>query len=259
MEDSGPYAGVAKELSGSAFGAIRYLAETASTNADAAALLGDDGARGLTIVAEHQTRGAGRKGRIWLDEPGTSLLFTAIVPRPLPAADLWIVPFWTVLGVRSALRECAVDACVVWPNDVLVGQKKVAGVLCASRVAGDTAWAACGVGINVRRPQRRLDVAPPPAYCSDVAPVERTQLLRAILLAFDASLDSLTNPQRIARLWEGAANVPGARYRLLADGTDEPFDATALQLATGGGLVVVRDDGTRETVSLADARALRKN
>lgn len=257
MQDSGPYAGVARELSGSAFAPIRYVKETASTNADAAALLGDAAAGGLTIVAEHQTHGSGRKGRTWLAEPGTALLFTTILPRSLAAADLWVVPFWTVLAVNAALEECGIDASVVWPNDLLVADGKVAGVLCASRVAGDTAWAACGVGINVHRPSRPSDVLPPPSYCDDVAAIERPALLRALLLAFDASIDALGNPQRVARLWEKTAGVPGARYRLLADGTADPFEATALSLATGGGLVVARDDGTRETVSLADVRALR--
>ncbi|HZY99973.1 MAG TPA: biotin--[acetyl-CoA-carboxylase] ligase [Candidatus Baltobacteraceae bacterium] len=257
MQDSGPYSAIAKELAGSAFAPIRYVTETASTNADAAALLGDEEARGLTIVAEHQTHGAGRKGRTWLAKPGTSLLFTTILPRPLPAADLWIVPFWTALAVKSALGECGIDASVVWPNDVLVAGGKVAGILCASRVSGDKAWAACGVGINVHRPDRPLDILPAPSYCDDVVSLERTQLLRAMLLAYDASIGALDNPQRVARLWERAAGIPGVRYTLLADGTSEPFAATALGLATGGGLVVARDDGTRETVSLADVRALR--
>ncbi|HKE36126.1 MAG TPA: biotin--[acetyl-CoA-carboxylase] ligase [Candidatus Baltobacteraceae bacterium] len=257
MQDSGPYGGVAKELSGSAFASIRYVTETASTNTDAAAILGDEAARGLTIVAEHQTHGAARKGRTWLAPPGTSLLFTTILPRPLAAQDLWTVPFWTVLAVKTALSECAIDASVVWPNDVLVAGGKVAGVLCTSRVSGDTTWAACGVGINVHRPSGKVDILPAPSYCDDVAAVERTQLLRAVLLAYDASIGALDNPQRVARLWERAAGIPGARYTLLADGTNEPFSATALGLATGGGLVVARDDGTRETVSLADVRALR--
>jgi BirA family biotin operon repressor/biotin-[acetyl-CoA-carboxylase] ligase len=257
MLDSGPYAAVARELEGTALAAIRYVPETASTNADAGALLGDPSAAGLTIVAEHQTQGAGRKGRSWIAQPGTSLLFTTILPRALPAGDLWIVPFWTVLAVRGALLECGIPVTIVWPNDLLAGAGKVAGVLCTSRVAGDAAWTACGVGINVHRPERPSDVEPPPAYCDDVAEVGRAPLLRAVLLAFGASLEALANPQHVARLWESAAGVPGARYRLLKDGEREPFDATALRLSTGGGLVVVRDDGTRDTVALADVRALR--
>src|ERR1700683_5800435 len=57
-----PYAGIASQLAGTAFSRIRYVEETASTNADASALLGSEGVDGLTIVAEYQSSGAGRKG-----------------------------------------------------------------------------------------------------------------------------------------------------------------------------------------------------
>ncbi|MBV8375301.1 MAG: hypothetical protein JO302_07295, partial [Candidatus Eremiobacteraeota bacterium] len=147
---------------------------------------------------------------------------------------------------------------LAWPNDLLLPAGKVAGVLCASRVAGDVAWAACGVGVNLHRDalvQHAID--PPPGFCDDVARVERSVLLRAILLQYHATLDTLNNPQRVARLWEKRAGLPGRRYRVLKDDESAPFDATAVALATGGGLVVERDGGGRETVALADARVLR--
>ena len=72
-------------LVGTPFATVRYLAQTGSTNEDAAALLGEPAHAGLTIVADHQTRGAGRKGRTWVAPAGSSLLFTTILPEPLPA------------------------------------------------------------------------------------------------------------------------------------------------------------------------------
>ncbi|MBV8333078.1 MAG: biotin--[acetyl-CoA-carboxylase] ligase [Candidatus Eremiobacteraeota bacterium] len=258
MYDFGPYSAVAEDLAGTPFSAIAYRAETGSTNDDAAALLGDPAAAGLTIVAERQTHGKGRRGRTWIAHPGSALLFTTILPRELPSSHLWAVPFWTVLAVHRALRDCAIEASIVWPNDLLLGTGKVAGVLCASRVSGESAWSACGIGINLRRsPEAAERIDPLPGFCDDVAPVDGASLLRSILRAFDASLDALDNPQRVARVWETTAKVPGRRYRLLKDGEREPFEATAIALANGGGLVVRRDDGTRETIALADARALR--
>jgi BirA family transcriptional regulator, biotin operon repressor / biotin---[acetyl-CoA-carboxylase] ligase len=259
MEAEHPYARIASELAGTAFSQIRYAEATASTNADASALLGDEGSAGLTIVAEYQTSGAGRKGRSWLAEPGTSLLFTTIVPGTLPAHDLWIVPFWTALAIRRALGACGIDVDLHWPNDLLLADAKLAGILCVSRSSGDRAWVACGVGINVRRGGAADFIEPPPAFCDDRHAVERADLLRAILLEFDATHAMLANPQRVARLWEIQAGLPGRRYRLRKDDETAPFEATAVALATGGGLVVARDDGVRETISLADARALRSN
>jgi BirA family biotin operon repressor/biotin-[acetyl-CoA-carboxylase] ligase len=258
-EPEHPYARIAAELAGSAFSRIRYVRETASTNADASELLGDEASGGVTIVAEYQSSGAGRKGRSWFAEPGTSLLFTTIVPGSVAAHDLWIVPFWTAIAVRAALAACGVDTDVHWPNDLLLGDAKIAGILCISRIAGDRARIACGVGINVRRTAGAEAIEPPAAFCSDCATLDRPDLLRAILLEFDATAGGLANPQRIARQWEKLAGLPGRRYRLLKDGDSVPFEATAASLATGGGLVVTRDGGTRETISLADARALRSN
>jgi BirA family biotin operon repressor/biotin-[acetyl-CoA-carboxylase] ligase len=254
-----PYARIAEDLAGTAFSAITYVTETDSTNADASRLLGDDRYLGLSIVAEHQRRGQGRKGRAWTSSPDTSLLVTTILPRAVAATALWAVPFWVALAVHRALSKLGVATSVHWPNDLLiVGRGKVAGLLCVSRIGGETAWVACGVGINVHRPaHKRDDIDPPPAYCDDLADIDRGDLLRAILREYDASLDGLADPLRTARLWEVIAGVPGARYRIVKDGETKAFDATALRLTAGGGLVVERDDGRHETIALADARVLR--
>src|SRR6185437_3784887 len=89
-----PYTRVAQELKGTRFSDVRFVDETESTNADVAALLGNPLALGRTIVAEHQTRGRGRKGRTWISQPGASLMLTTILPIAIDSASLWIVPFW---------------------------------------------------------------------------------------------------------------------------------------------------------------------
>lgn len=254
----GPFARTAAALAGTPFAQIRWCAQTASTNEDASALLGTPGSGGVTIVADHQTAGAGRKGRSWLARPAAGLLFTTILPEPVPAADIWAVPFWTALAVRAGLAACGVATDLHWPNDLLVGPRKIAGILCASRVTGPLADVACGIGINVTRaPGDDGAIEPPPAFCDDVRAVERDDLLTAVLTQFAASVELLRAPQRVARRWEEEAGLPGRPYRLLVDGEGAPFDARAIALATGGALVVERD-GRRETIALADARALRE-
>jgi BirA family biotin operon repressor/biotin-[acetyl-CoA-carboxylase] ligase len=256
--DSRPYAAVERALAGTRFARVVYVERTGSTNDDAAALLDDDGALGTTIVAEEQTRGAGRKGRTWLARPGSALLFTTILPRELLAEDLWSVPFWTALVVRDALANCGVQSEMHWPNDLLLDGKKLAGILCTSRIIGKRARVGCGIGINVHR-GRDADarIAPLPAFCDDATHVERAALLSHILNLFEMRLALLDVPEQVARRWEREAGLPGRRYRLLRDGEARAFDATAIALESGGGLIVERDDGSRETIGLADARALR--
>ncbi len=254
---AGPYEGVVAKLAGGPFASIAYVEATASTNADAAALLDDERSGGHTIVAEYQSRGAGRKGRAWLAPAGTALLFTTILPRAVAADRLWLVPFWVALSVRRALLDFGVGTLLQWPNDLLLGGRKVAGVLCQSCVIGLEARVACGAGINVRRPGTDPGIDPPPAFCDDVAAVERAALLHAVLGQYERTLFMLDQPARVAAEWDEAASLPGRTYRILLDGRDEPFEAIAQGLAEGGALRLLRDDGSPATVSLADARVLR--
>lgn len=244
----------------SRFTRISRVAATGSTNDDMAAMLGEERARGLVIVADYQERGAGRKGRSWIAPPQSALLCTIGLPDPLPASDLWMVPFWTALAVRGGLRSIGAHVALQWPNDVLLQGRKIAGILCVSRVTGAYAWAGCGIGLNVRRPSDAAAIAqisPPPAYVSDVVPnADRDAVLDAILQCADAQYDVLESPARIIREWEAAAGLPGAHYRILLDGTEQPFEATALRLSTGGALIVDHDGAQRE-ITLADARVLR--
>lgn len=254
---AGPYQTVARALACSAFASIAYVEETDSTNADAAPLLGDERYAGHTIVAEYQRRGAGRKGRTWAAPAGTALLFTTILPRPVATERLWVVPYWVALAIRCALLELGIRVTLQWPNDLLLASGKVAGVLCQSSVTGSTARVACGVGINVRRPGVDPGIAPPPAYCDDVAAIERPALLREILTQYERRLFLLDDPQRATLEWDEAASLPGRRYRIQLDGRDDAFEAVAQGLAAGGGLRILREDGSERIVAVADARVLR--
>jgi len=259
QDGAGPYAETARELEGTAFSAIRYVEETDSTNADAAALMGDEGLGGLTLVAEHQRRGVGRKGRTWVAAPGSALLFTTILPQAIETEKLWLVPYWTALALRAALTEFGIATVLQWPNDVLLCERKIAGILCQSSVSGATARVACGVGINVHRlPGRDAGIDPPPAFCDDVTVVDRAALLYRILRNYEGLLPMLAHPERVIAAWDAAAELPGRRYRIQPDNQSRPFESIAEGLAVGGGLRVVRDDGIKETISLADVSITRK-
>ena len=253
-----PYAALSARLAGTRFSQIRYREQTESTNRDASALLGEPGSAGLTIVAGFQRAGAGRKGRAWLAPPGSALLFTTILPEPLPSAALWLVPFWCACVVQGALAEAGIHTRAQWPNDLLVEGRKLAGMLAVSRVAGERAYVGCGVGINlVRYPDAERAVAPPPAFCDDLRPVAGPDLLAAILERAEALFAAFERPAELVQLWERLAGIPGTRYRLLPEGESEPFEARALGLEMGGALRVERSDGSVLAVGLGDVRALR--
>ncbi len=243
----------------SRFSQIRRVESTGSTNDDMAKILGERQARGLTLVSEYQTSGAGRKGRAWIAPPGSALLFTTALPDQISTRDLWSVPFWIGLAVHDALADFGIATQLQWPNDVLLEGAKVAGILCISRVAASQAWVACGVGLNVARPAETgalADIDPAPAFLSDVREFDRGELLDTILQRADASYEMLAAPETIARAWERAGGIPGAHYRLRLDGSDERLEGSAVHLGTAGELLIDSHDG-RHVISQADARVLR--
>ena len=247
-------------LAGTRFADVRGMRETASTNDDAAALLGDPSAAGATLVAEFQTTGRGRKaGRSWVAPAGSALLFTTILPAAVATGALWAVPFWVALAVADGVEEgCGVRLDLRWPNDLDLGERKAAGILCTSRVTGTEAHVGCGVGLNVHRPADAALAAiqPPPAYLSDAAPhAEREAVLAGILGAMDGLLDVLDRPAEIAHAWEERAGLRGRPYRLRLDADGSIVAGTAMRLDREGGLVVAHDGG-ETVVHLADARVV---
>jgi BirA family biotin operon repressor/biotin-[acetyl-CoA-carboxylase] ligase len=250
------YARVSIALADTPFENIAYVDETDSTNADAAALLGDPRHAGTSIVAEHQTAGRGRRNREWIDVAGSALLVTTILPVSVPAESLWAIPFWTGLSLQIALRDAGVDATLRWPNDLLLNGRKLAGILCVSRVSGASAWVASGIGVNVTRPAAIPAIEPAPAFCDDVISVDRAGLLQRLLQNYSTSLSLLSQPRSVAERWERASDIAGSRYAMLEDGAIEPYEATAIGLSDHGGLTLERN-GTLRTVALGDVRVLR--
>lgn len=245
-------------LIGTRFADVRCLAETTSTNADARAMLGDPSARGATLVADFQTGGVGRKGRAWIAPPGSSLLFTTILPDAIATPSLWAVPFWIALGVAEGVERAAgVRLDLVWPNDLFAKGGKTGGILSVARVVGNEAWIGCGVGLDVRRPagDAALDaLQPQPVFLDELAPaVEREAVLAAILQSFDASYALLDDPERIARAWERGAGLPGTTYRYRRDADGAEGGGVALRLGSQGTLLL-RTPAGEESIDMADVR-----
>ncbi len=141
---------------------VRAVAETGSSNADLLAAAGAGAAEGMVLVAEAQTAGRGRLGRRWASPPRAGLTFSVLLrPGGVPAALLgWLPLLAGVAAVASVRAVAAVEAALKWPNDVLVGERKLGGIL-AER--SGTA-VVIGIGINVW--QARADLPPDAAATS---------------------------------------------------------------------------------------------
>ncbi|HEV8055605.1 MAG TPA: biotin--[acetyl-CoA-carboxylase] ligase, partial [Nocardioidaceae bacterium] len=119
-----------------------------STNAEVAELALGGAGEGVVVVAEHQRGGRGRQGRVWQAPPRSGLAVSMLLRPDRVAAARWPwLPLLTGVAVAEAVRRCAdVEAVLKWPNDVLVGGRKLAGILVERVEVGGRAAAVVGIG-----------------------------------------------------------------------------------------------------------------
>ncbi len=165
---------------GSMWTDLRMVSETGSTNEDVLKLAVDGAPEGLVLAAEWQTAGRGRQGRVWQSGPTGALTFSVLLrPAEMPRPARGWIPLLTGVAVATAVRAVTgVDALLKWPNDVLAGGRKLAGIL--AEQSGDAI--VVGTGLNVLGPSGELP-APTATSLQDsgAGPGDRTSLLGEIL------------------------------------------------------------------------------
>jgi BirA family biotin operon repressor/biotin-[acetyl-CoA-carboxylase] ligase len=130
---------------------VHFLDVTGSTNTDLLRLA-EDGAPGWTVlVANQQEAGRGRLGRSWVSSPGSSLLVSVLLRPKLAPVDAPLISLAAAAGMALACREaCGVDASCKWPNDLMVKERKLGGVLVEAKVQESLLHhAVIGIGVNL--------------------------------------------------------------------------------------------------------------
>ncbi|RGA05885.1 biotin--[acetyl-CoA-carboxylase] ligase [Microbispora triticiradicis] len=164
---------------GSLWSSVRVVERTGSTNADLAKTVRDTPGEGAVLVAEAQFAGRGRLGRPWSAPPRSGLTFSMLLRPEVPLARQGWLALLVGLAAASAVRRVAeVDVRLKWPNDLMIGERKLAGIL-AERV-DQVIVIGMGLNVSLRREElpveRATSLAVENAACTD-----RDPLLRAIL------------------------------------------------------------------------------
>src|SRR3954453_16976895 len=164
----------------------RYQQQCPSTQR----LLHDDDPEGAVAVAEEQTEGRGRLGRSWQAPAGTSVLVSVLLRPPVEPARLPELSLVAGGAVAEAIADVtAIDPAIKFPNDVLIGGKKVAGILAES----SEGRVVLGIGVNVNQTAAELpgetDTPPTSLLLETGGPVDRARLLAAILLRLEHAYD----------------------------------------------------------------------
>ena len=161
----------------------RFLAETPSTQRE----IGADEPEGTTVAADHQSEGRGRLGRVWRDVPGRALLFSVMLRPPVEMAR-W--PELSLVAGEAVAAAIGGDAVVSPPNDVMIGGRKVAGVL----PEATTGRVVLGIGVNVSQREDELPpdaVKPPTSLYVELGREQgRAALLAAILAELERRYDA---------------------------------------------------------------------
>jgi BirA family transcriptional regulator, biotin operon repressor / biotin---[acetyl-CoA-carboxylase] ligase len=205
---------------------------TDSTSERAKELAAAGAPHGTLVTADEQTAGRGRQGRTWTAPPGTAVLMSLVI-RELDERGA-LLPLAAAVAVCDA---CAPVECrIKWPNDVWIGERKVAGILVEGRP--QEGWAVLGIGLNVTTAE---DDFPPElrATATSLAAAGEPPALEEVLAALLRSLESrlAERPESILAAWRERDALRGRRVRW--DGGE----GTAAGVSDGGALVVETDTG----------------
>ncbi len=231
---------------------VIVFSETASTN-DVVAFLGAAGGReGLVVFAESQTKGRGRRGRSWLSPRGKGLWFSVLL-RPIfsPRAMSRITIAASVAIARAIRQTAALDARIKWPNDVTIGDRKVAGIL--TELQNNVAILGVGINVNCQREDFPPELA---ATATSIAletghRQDRVALAAAALAALDDCYRcAQTDFDAVIAEWARWCSTIGRQISLKMG--ERRIEGLALALDSDGALLLRQDNGRVERILGAD-------
>jgi BirA family transcriptional regulator, biotin operon repressor / biotin---[acetyl-CoA-carboxylase] ligase len=195
-----------------------------STNSLALCLAQDPNNHGLALLAAEQSSGRGQYGRVWTAPPGSSVLLSVLIFPPASLRRPALLTAWAAVAVCETIQEVAgLRAHIKWPNDVLVGNKKVCGILIEQRNTGqpESPWAAAvGIGLNVRQDadffhRTELPLASSLATLSG-QDFETLMVARRLLEILDSTYDRLLQDGAapLETAWQDRLGLTGKPVRL---------------------------------------------
>lgn len=229
---------------------IVYYPELTSTMDTAKGLARKDCPHFTTVIAGRQSSGRGRLKREWLSEKG-GLYFTMVLRPDLPPASSFKVSFLASLTLASLLQEVfGIDARVKWPNDILVDERKIAGMLAELEAESDrVVYINIGVGINVNNDPSLVEPAATSLKKILGREVSKKEIISRYLDAFEQRLQT-TAFDGVIEEWKQYAVTLNRDVRVVT--THEVFEGKAIDVDDSGALVLKCTDGSLKKVIYGD-------
>mgnify|MGYP000858735169 CR=1 FL=1 len=204
------------------------------------------------FVSEEQTGGKGRLGRSWASPPGTGLWFSVLLRPGLLPARIPVTTLLAGLAVTRAVRSLTgCDARIKWPNDVVIGGKKVCGILTEMTAEIDRVeFVVVGIGVNVNNDEFPAEIREKATSLKleTGGPVRRVRLLQEILPQFETLLrQEADSVSELRKEYKSLCVSLGRRVGFTKNGA--PVSGTAVDVSPEGNLIVLLPDGSRQTVT----------
>ncbi len=231
---------------------ILFYNQTGSTQNIARALAEAGAPEWTLVIADYQTDGRGQHGKSWIAPPGTSLMFSLLL-RPGSPEAMSLLPIRTGIILSRVLdslfKNAGNDAHTLlkWPNDILVGNSKLAGILAEGSIRNEQFYAILGIGINVYRADLEIgeNASYQPIFINDIITqnINRLSILDAAITALRGSLRSDLEDLMPSEVEEFARRdwMRGRRV-------EEPLQGKAAGINRRGHLLVENDLGNIETI-----------
>jgi len=241
---------------------IEYFRLTSSTMDEAEYILEKDpDPDGTLIVAEEQTSGRGRQKRKWLSPRGRNIYVSLIYsPKHMDVADSIALMFAASIAIKEALSDFGIeDAKIKWPNDVMVDDKKIAGVLLETRSEGGVLTNAIigfGINVNMEEVPEEIEDTATSMYLVTKSKIDRAMLLTNILFYFENLLNILVNEGRdkIFEIWRKYNNTLGRKVEIHSNG--KVLKGIAKDIDKSGFLLVDVDGEVKKVVTADSVRFL---
>ncbi|MBI3301384.1 MAG: biotin--[acetyl-CoA-carboxylase] ligase [Deltaproteobacteria bacterium] len=244
---------------------VHYWAEVDSTNAALLRLTKEGALEGTVVVADAQTAGRGRIGKPWFSPPGVNLHLSVLLKPPLQIGEARLLTLIGSLAIADAIEAQGVKTQVKWPNDVLVADKKIAGVLAEVQAHDgrvEHLILGMGVNLNIDRPTMdRLfgDAAPGATSLRETLghEVDRASFAAVLLESLEKRyFDFLSAGKRpLLKEWRNRSFL-GRRVSVREE--DMHVEGIAMDLDDEGCLLVTLDDGSSVHVREGEVVPLTK-
>jgi BirA family transcriptional regulator, biotin operon repressor / biotin---[acetyl-CoA-carboxylase] ligase len=238
---------------------VYFRPQVDSTNAWARS---ESGRRALPAIylTDHQTAGRGRLGRAWEDDAGQNVLVSIMLPAP-SGRHRSLVPILAGVAVCRAVESCfpSMSLQLKWPNDILVGGRKVGGILAELVAATNDPTVIVGIGLNANQTSFPCDLRHPATslHRETGHPVDRAPVVAAIIhnMVRDSEVSETDLQARLDEYRHRLSGI-GARVRLTRNLDQEAVDGVLLGVDASGALQLATDCGIR-TFSAGDVTTFR--